>query len=231
MDESAGRRSGRDEGFWNRPEQVERMAGREPDERLAGLVERLGDPGETRVLDLGCAAGRNTAFLARRGFDVHALDAAPAMVERTRERVAEAVGRLEAARRVREGRMDDLGAWPDGAFDLVIALGILHNAASGEEWDRALGEVVRVLRPGGRLLVANFAPGTDLAGRGAAPVPGREHVYDMADVGRLTLLDADGLDREMAARGLRPETPSGTVEIEMDTGRRVVVNALYRKAD
>jgi len=215
--------------FWSRPEQVERMAGREPDERLAELVGAYDDPAGTRVLDLGCAAGRNAVFLARRGFDVHGIDASPAMVERTRERVSEVVGRAEAARRVREGHMDDLGAWEDGSFQLIVALGILHNAASGEEWDRTMAEVDRVLAPGGRLLVANFAPGTDLRGEGVVAVPGQEHVRDVIGVGRLTFLDAKELDREMAARGLRPETPSRTVRVDMDPGRRVVVNALYRK--
>jgi len=228
--ESGGARPRDDrEDFWSRPEQVERMAGRDPDERLAELVEAYDEPGDTRVLDLGCAAGRNTVFLARRGFDVYGLDASPAMVERTRERVAEVLGREEAARRVREGYMDDLGLWEDGAFRLILALGILHNAASAEEWDRTLAEVDRVVAPGGRLLVANFAPGTDLRGEGVVDVPGQEHVRDVVGVGRLTLLDADGLDREMAGRGFRPEAPPRTVRVDMDPGRRVVVNALYRK--
>lgn len=215
--------------FWSRPEQVERFAGRDRDDRLAGLVDEYRDPAGTRVLDLGCAAGRNTVFLAHHGFDVVALDASAPMVERTRERVAEAVGREEAGRRVRVGRMNDLSAYADDAFDLVVALGILHNARTGEEWTRTLSEVARVMAPGGRLLVANFAPGTDLNGEGVSPVPGEENVHEVQGVGRLTFLDAAALDREMAARELRPERPSETVTVEMDPGRRVVVNALYRK--
>lgn len=216
--------------FWSRPEQVEKFAGRDPDHRLVELVKTFPDPADTRVLDLGCAAGRNTVFLVRLGFDIHALDASEAMVERTRERVAEVLDPDEAARRVRTGHMDDLGVFGSGSMDLVVALGILHQATSETEWERTLSEVVRVLAPGGLLLVANFGPGTDLRGEGVHRVPGEAHVREVGGVGRLYLLDAEELDRVMSERGLLPQAQTETVAVAMDPGRRVVVNALYRKS-
>jgi SAM-dependent methyltransferase len=215
--------------FWSRPEQVEKFAGRNPDHRLVEIVGDFTEPGATRVLDLGCAAGRNAVYLAERGFDVQALDASEPMVERTRERLMEVLDPAEAKRRARVGTMDDLGAFADDSFGLVVALGILHQASSEEEWRRTLSEVVRVLAPDGLLLVASFAPGTDLRGEGVRPVPGEAHVREVVGVGRLYLLEADELDRVMAERGLEPVAPTETVTVGMDPGRRVVVNALYRK--
>lgn len=216
--------------FWEQPEQVEKFAGREPDHRLRALLERWEDPESVAVLDLGCAGGRNTELLAREGFDVRALDASSAMVEATRRRVAAVLGPQEAKRRIREGRMSDLSAFPDGAFRLVVALGIYHNARSREPWDRALAETARVLDDGGLLLISNFAPGTDLTGEGMEPVAGAEHVYRGSPGGPMFLLPADALDEEMARHGLRPVEPTETVEVEADPGRRVTVNGLYRKA-
>lgn len=215
--------------FWSRPEQVERFAGRDPDERLESLVEEYPDPPSTRVLDLGCAAGRNAVYLAERGFDVVALDASAPMVARTRDRLAEVLDGGEAGRRVRTGRMDDLGELSDASVDLVVALGVLHNARSEAEWERTLSEVERILAPGGRLLVANFAPGTDLRGEGTRPVPGEAHVREAVGVGRLYMATADELDLMLEGRGFRPESPTETVTVPMDPGRRVVVNGLYRK--
>ena len=97
----------RDE-YWEDPAQVARFAEREADRRLAALLPSFPDPARTRVLDLGCAGGRNAALLALKGFDVHALDASAAMVAHTRERLAAVLGVAEAERRVRQGRMDDL---------------------------------------------------------------------------------------------------------------------------
>lgn len=216
--------------FWEQPEQVEKFASREPDERLRGLLEGSGGPASVAALDLGCAGGRNTELLAREGADVWALDASEAMVEETRRRVAEVLGPDEAERRVRRGTMDDLGAFPDDRFRLVVALGVFHNARSREEWDRALSETARVLAPGGLLLVATFAPGTDLTGEGLEPVQGDDRLYRGAPAGVLYLVTADELDAEMARRGLEPVEPTEAVEVEANPGRRVTVNGLYRKS-
>ncbi len=219
-----------DGDFWEAPERVERFAGREADHRLTELVDRYEEPSSVRVLDLGCAGGRNAAFLADRGFDVRALDASEAMVARTRERLADRLGEAEAERRVVRGRMDDLSRWPDGHFDLVVALGVHHSAASWVEWQRAADETARVIAPGGRLLFNQFTPGVDLTGEGVRPVEGEPHVYDGFPAGRAVLLEADTLDAEWAARDLEPVVESETVRVDLEDGtRRVSVNALYEK--
>src|SRR4030095_13103316 len=121
--------------FWDSAENVERFAAREPDARLTELVREDPAPSRIRVLDLGCAAGRNAVLLADKGFDVEALDASPAMVAKTRERLARSLGAAEAERRVRVGRMDDLSPAADVTFDLVVALGLYHCAESRAEWE------------------------------------------------------------------------------------------------
>lgn len=217
-----------DPEFWERPEQVEKFASRDPDHRLRRLLEDYEDPSAVPVLDLGCAGGRNTELLAREGFDVRAVDASRAMVEATRRRVAGVLGPGEARRRVGRARMDDLD-FPDHAFRLVVALGVYHEAEGPGEWRRALDETTRVLAAGGRVLVSVFGPGTDLTGEGMEPVPGSEHLYSGAPSGRLYLLTAGELDREMERRGLRPVEPTETVRVESDPGRRVTVNGLYER--
>jgi SAM-dependent methyltransferase len=214
---------------WERSESVEKFANRDPDLRLMELIDPVADPASMKVLDLGCAAGRNTVELAKRGFDFQALDGSRAMIERTTARVKSILGEREAERRVHLGRMDDLSAYGDAAFDLVVGLGIFHCASSREEWDRAMAESVRVLAPGGRLLVSVFTPETDLHGKGINPIPGEPHVYSGFSSGRTFLVDAPTLDAELARRGLEPVVSTKTVRVEMDRGRRVVVNALYEK--
>jgi len=199
--------------------------------RLTELVREYADPSKVHVLDIGCAGGRNAVLLAAKGFDVEALDASPAMVARTRERVAAILGTAEAERRVHIGRMDDLSSAGDGAFDLVVALGIYHCAESRAEWERALSETSRVLGTGGRALVSVFTPETDLTGRGIRAMPGEPDVYEGFDTGgRHVLVDAPRLDREMARIGLRPIEPTRTARPKVETGRRVSANGLYRKA-
>jgi SAM-dependent methyltransferase len=218
------------QSFWDSPENVERFAAREPDVRLSTLLAEYPEPREVRVLDLGCAAGRNAVLLAQKGFNIDALDSSPAMVAKTRERLAPILGASAAERRVRIGRMDDLSFAPDASFDLVVALGLYHCAESRAEWDRALSESVRVLKPGGRLLVSVFTPETDLTGAGTRPVAGEPDVYTgFESGGRHVLVDAAQLDREMARFGLTPLEPTRTARPKVEVGRRVSANGLYVK--
>jgi SAM-dependent methyltransferase len=217
--------------FWEQPDVVEQFASREPDHRLLRLIEDYDDPGATRVLDLGCAGGRNTVLLAERGFDVWAVDASQAMIERTTTRMAEVLGPERARERVIPAAMDDLSAFPDASFDLVVALGIYHSARSRSEWNRALAETTRVLRVGGRVLVNHFTPEVDLTGEGVRPVKGEPGVYEGLPHDRSVLMDADELDSAVKRHGLVPVVPSETVRVDTERGQRVSVNALYRLSE
>jgi SAM-dependent methyltransferase len=213
---------------WEDPERVEEFARKRPDHRLVALIEAEADPRRLRALDVGCAGGRNAVFLAERGVDVVATDGSAAMVERTRERLAAILGPEEAARRVIRSSMEVAPGIDDGSIDLVVALGIYHNARGAGEWQAALGETARVLRGGGRALVSVFTPQTDLDGRGHTPVPGVPHLYERPDGRRLYMVDLATLDRDMAAHGLDPLEPTTLAEGQVELGRRVSVNGLYR---
>jgi SAM-dependent methyltransferase len=217
------------DSFWEEKEQVERFAARDPDKRLIELIGSYRAPGSIRVLDVGCAGGRNTELLAARGFDVHAVDASNAMVRCTRSRIAPIVGETEAGRRVFVASMDDLGAFADESFHIVVALGIYHCARSRAEFERALSETARVLEHDGRALVASFSPRTDPHGDGVTPVAGAPGVFDGLHSGRHVLLEAEELDADMARHGLTPLVKTKTVVVVLERGRRVTVNGFYVK--
>ena len=216
--------------FWEDPEVVERFASRAPDQRLVALIGDYDNPSAVRVLDIGCAGGRNTVLLAEAGFDVHALDGSPAMVAETRRRVSGILGKGEAESRVKIGRMDELTEFGDGTFDLVVSLGVLHSARSWPEWERAAAETARVLRSGGRLLLSQFTPETDLTGSGVQPVAGEHHLYEGLPGGRAVLLDPATLDAELELFGFEPEVPTTVGRTVTGGTRRVSANGLYRVA-
>lgn len=217
-------------GFWERPELVDRFAAREPDVRLIELLDSQPAQVGLRVLDLGCAGGRNTVALAERGLEVFAVDASTAMVERTRIRLRPILAD-EADTRVMIGRMQDLSRFPDEHFGLVVALGIFHQASSLGAWEQAISESVRVLEPGGLLLYASFDPETAPDGHRGVPKDGEPHMYGGFRSGSVFLIEADELEARLSRVGLIPETPTVTVRVETEKGVRVTVNALFRRAN
>jgi SAM-dependent methyltransferase len=203
---------------WHEPSVVDEFVRREPDHRLVALLDEEQDPSRLRVLDLGCAGGRNTVVLAARGCDTYAVDLSPEMIEATRSRIAPILGEAEANARVVLAPMDDLSMFPAALFDLVVALGIHHQASTVAEWSRAVDETVRVLRSGGRFLVAHFAPGTDLSGEHGQPIEGSPDRMSCATVERRCCttpkLSMRGCVSAASHRSFRPRPSSACVTRE-----------------
>lgn len=106
------------------------------------------------VLDVGCANGFTTLRLAA-GLQIEALgvDYAPEMIEQARLALEELGG--DVADRVSFAVADATALeLPTNAFDVVLVKRVLINLGSWERQLTALDECVRVLRPGGRMLLS-----------------------------------------------------------------------------
>ena len=99
------------------------------------------------VGDLGCGTGELTSSLAPHVAHVHAVDASPVMISAARARL-----RGAANVTVTEGTLEALPL-PDSSLDAAILLLVLHHVADPE---RAGAETRRVLKPGGRVLIADM---------------------------------------------------------------------------
>lgn len=122
------------------------------------LADRLELSTGDRALDVGCGPGRLARVLARRVGStglVVGVDPSPAMVRRARSKLV--WSRRPADRRI-EFRVGYAQRLPFEAaeFDAVSCTLVLHHVAPQERVD-AVGELFRVLKPGGRLIVAEFA--------------------------------------------------------------------------
>jgi SAM-dependent methyltransferase len=101
-----------------------------------------------RLLEIGLGYGTVSQLLASRGLDYHGLDIAPGPVEMIRYRLAQ-LGLDDPDARVRVGSALDI-PHDDESFDQLVTIGCLHHTG---DLTRAVAEVERVLRPGGRALV------------------------------------------------------------------------------
>jgi ubiquinone/menaquinone biosynthesis C-methylase UbiE len=116
------------------------------------LVKKLGITKGLKVLDLGCGDGTTALPEARLGADVLGVDIATNLVEAGNKRAKEE-GLTNC--KFQEGDASNLHELKDHKFDLVVS--IFGAMFAPKPFDVAK-EMVRVTRPGGRIIMGNWIP-------------------------------------------------------------------------
>lgn len=133
------------------------LLNRNPESNLV-VVEKASLTADDRFLDVGCGPGAALEHAAATGAQVAGVDPSPSMVERASKRVPTADVQVASAEHL---------PFPDGHFTVVVNVASFHHWA---DRDAGLREILRVLAPGGRLLIMEgmVKPGKD--GHGLNPV-------------------------------------------------------------
>jgi ubiquinone/menaquinone biosynthesis C-methylase UbiE len=120
--------------------------------RLRKRALRYLPPPGSRLLEIGFGSGRLHVELAER-YEMAGLDRAPGMVRLTKRRLAA------------HGRRSNLCVgsayalpWPDGRFDAVLST---FAFSAFPDADRALDEMVRVIKPGGKVVIVDAGEAAD----------------------------------------------------------------------
>ncbi len=103
----------------------------------------------SRILEVGAGTGRYSIALAKEGMDVTAVELLEGNLAVLKEK-SRGIDSLHAIR----GDAVDLGMFPDGSFDVTLVFGPMYHLYEAEETDRAIGEAIRVTKPGGVLMFA-----------------------------------------------------------------------------
>jgi len=177
------------------------------------LVEPLIRPG-MRVLDAAAGTGYGAAWLAERIGPSGALVA----LDRDRESVRYAAARYRASNAAFEcGWLDALAGETDGSFDGVLCCDAIR---AGDDPEKALRELWRLVGPGGWLLLAAPAAGNDTPRTGDSP-----HTFTSPQLVELVRAAVGAVDREEPASDGKADTP-GKAEVEpsaLNGGGRLVV--------
>ena len=105
---------------------------------------RLLGPGRGRLLDIGCGTGAQSASLRALGWQVTGVDISEDMLRRARERDLEVIAAEATALPIE-----------DASYDAVVSL---WTHTDFDDFEAAVAEAARVLRPGGPLVYAGAHP-------------------------------------------------------------------------
>jgi SAM-dependent methyltransferase len=127
----------------------------DPDRKVLDAIERITPISGKRIADVGTGIGHYPMLLARRTGRTYGVESDPELLDAARRRVADA---HQPNIRIVEG---DPTALPlrDGAVDIILTSRIEPDDGSLP----AVGECLRVLRPGGRLIVIGYYGRDDVA--------------------------------------------------------------------
>ena len=176
-----------------------------------------------RGLDVGCGTGVLAARLSAAGYGMVGVDPSAGMLEILRARTPE----VEAI--VASGT--DL-PFADDSFDVVLSVATMHHIAEPEDVRRTLGEMVRVARPAGRILVWDHNPRNPYWRHLMARVPqdtGEERLIGQAEL--LAGLRAAGAEIVAAVQlGMVPDfTPRAALGAVATAERAVERTPLVRR--
>jgi SAM-dependent methyltransferase len=101
-----------------------------------------------KVLDLGCGAGRNTLYLAQKGFTVFGLDNAPAGLKILKQ----ALKKYRLQVNLKIGNVYKPLPYKDSFFDAVISIQVIQHAKEGAIL-KAIKEISRIVKPGGLIFI------------------------------------------------------------------------------
>jgi len=122
------------------------------DLEIAEITKHLSDG--DRVLDVGCANGYSSVqFAQARRINLRGLDYIPKMIEQARDRLPAIESKLAGSVEFDVGDITQLKE-PSNAYDKVIVVRVLINLGNWERQLCGLRECLRVLKPGGLLLLS-----------------------------------------------------------------------------
>jgi len=169
-----------------------------------------------RVLDVGCGRGVLLSAFARRGFEAHGFEMSPSA----------AVG-VDPRAIVRFGKNLHEAGYPRAHFDQVIVWHVLEHLPDPR---RTLDEIHRILKPGGRLVVAvpNYSSvQARCCGAGWFHLDPPRHLYHFPAEALRQLLESTGFQVEQEHHFSLRQNPFGWVQSVLNCVPELPRNGLY----
>lgn len=132
-----------EETFWNKEKTKKQFQTKKVSKYITDLIDELDS--NLKVIDIGCGAGRYSLYVKEKGLFVFSVDKYCNMASDLED---ENISFMQ-------GCIDNLPI-QDTLFDVILSIGVIHNASSLEEYEKAISEMNRILKPKGTIILSVF---------------------------------------------------------------------------
>ncbi|MFA6076949.1 MAG: class I SAM-dependent methyltransferase [Candidatus Paceibacterota bacterium] len=211
--------------YWHQKAVVNAFTNYKPSLALSRFLNKLSNPNLITILDLGCGGGRNTEMIFKKGFNVYACDNSTAMVQQTKRRMSKIIQRKTIKLNIAKATMIKL-PYKSNFFDVVVSIGVFHNATSVDMLSRTIGEASRVLKHKGKLYLNIFYEFRNMTG---AKKLNTTNVYLASSGLKMTLLNRKDLLRIFKNFGFKLCSSVRLYKRKLNVGDRGVFRAVFIK--
>lgn len=132
--------------FWQQEETAKEFAERPVSSYIVNEIEEIANHHSIqKVIDIGCGGGRYARYLKQHGFEVLAVDKYKEMAVSLKEENIPFV----------QSNMDAIPAKAN-EFDMILSIGVIHNATTKQEWKDTIKEFYRILKQEGYVILSVF---------------------------------------------------------------------------
>ena len=132
-----------DNTFWNKDETRNQFQNRSVSKYITDEIDMINQ--NSKVIDIGCGGGRYSKYVKQKGMFVMAVDKYTNM----------ATSLYEENIPFTQGCIDDLPI-QDNMFDVILSIGVIHNAVTLEEYEKSISEMYRILKKDGTIIFSVF---------------------------------------------------------------------------
>lgn len=132
-----------DRDFWNKDETRNLFQNRNVSKYITDEIDALDN--NLKVIDIGCGGGRYSRYVKQKGMFVIAVDKYSNMAASLAKDNIPFI----------QGCIDNLFI-QDNMFDVILSIGVIHNAITLEEYEKAISEMYRILKKDGKVIFSVF---------------------------------------------------------------------------
>lgn len=181
---------------------------------VSEIEEILENKQVQKAIDVGCGGGRYSRYLKQKGIDVLAIDKYKEM----------AVSLKEDHISFMQANMDNIPV-DDDKFELILSVGVIHNAITKKEFIDTIKEFYRILRSGGYVVLSVFT--NDVITDDVKYV--NDGVYDVLNRPSMVLLSKDEINKIIENIGFYIDKKVDEHITDVGIGKRNVYTIRLRK--